>query len=122
MVDVNAIGLRVRNALSSVGGIATFTVVGNKDYDAESGTVDASGTQLLSAVVSPPLAYSSRYKDSSAMREGSSLFVLAAKGLKFTPVQGMHFTYGGEGWVILSLKQHTINTTVLAYELEASRG
>ena len=117
-------GLRVRNALLSVGGLATFTVVGNKDYDAEEGTVITTGTKTVTGTVSPPLAYSSRYKGSadSAMREGSSLFILAAKGLAFTPVQGMHFLYGGEGWVILSLKQHMVHTTVIAYELEASRG
>lgn len=123
MVSAASISAKVKTALTRVGAIATFTLETEGTYDAETGKVEGTVSTTATATASPPIAYRVAYRSSdSSFKEGVSVVYVAANGLTFVPKVGMRFTLNGKSWQILVVTEHTIQSTVLVYELEVAVG
>lgn len=122
---VSAAGLlnKTLNAVKKVGvQISVYEDLAGT-YNPTTGKVEGATTTTYANVwSSPPIDYRKFYKTDSPLKEGTAVLGIPAKSLAFIPKTGMRLTMINEDWVIQLVNPVIFQSTVIAYNLDITRG
>lgn len=122
---MNAMALqsKVFRSVLSLGRTATFHVITTPGtYDPTTGNKSAATVTQIQAQCSPPLEYQKSLRAESPIRQAATSLVLPAYGLTFSPQLVQAVTIGTDTWRVLEVIEHSIQSTVIAWELRLQKG
>lgn len=119
MIDATSIMLQVLDAVAQVGATVTVTTYADV-YNNATGKTTRTATQR--SVLASPLYNASKPLSSDTREPGTSSVILPASGLGFVPQNGNKLTVAGRVYSVVRVVTHTLQSSVLAYELELTEG
>jgi hypothetical protein len=122
---MNATGLqaKVYRTVLTLGRMATFHVLTTPGtYDPATGAKSAATVTQVQALCSPPLEYQKSLRAESPIRQAATSLVLPAYGLTFSPQLVQAVTIGVDNWRVLEVVEHSVQSTIIAWELRLQKG
>lgn len=117
MSDYNALAAMATRLISRRGAPIAFFGSRNEAYDPSSGTVDGSMKKGSGAAIR--MEYSLRDIDGDQIRNGDARFYVTVE--TGAPQQNDYFTFDGEQWQVISVRQLKPATVALRYEVQGRR-
>jgi hypothetical protein len=122
-MNAMALQAKVYRSVLTLGRMVTFHVVAQPGtYDPATGQTAAATVTQVQAYCSPPLEYQKTLRSESPIRQAATSLVLPAYGLTFTPQLVQAVTIGVDNWRVLEVVEHSVQSSVIAYELRMQKG
>lgn len=88
-----------------------------KTFDATTGATTSTAT-VYKRKVTPPEEFDSKYIDNDTVRLGDMQITLAAKGLKFTPIESMKVLIDAKSFNIVAIRKIYTGELIGAYTVQ----